>query len=141
MHSVGSINIPLLLGIIIALGAFFLVDTNISIHALDTEELILYDYFDLAQFADTIKDGDKEIEEISLKLMQSSNSFSTSAPDTDTGAPDTPDTDTGAPDTDTGAPDTDTGAPDTDTGAPDTDTEAPDTDTGAPDTDTGAPDT
>jgi polyhydroxyalkanoate synthesis regulator phasin len=102
MHSVGSINIPLLLGIIIALGAFFLVDTNISIHALDKEQLILYDYFDLAQFADTIKDGDKEIEEISLKLMQSSNSFSTLVPDTDTGAPDT---DTGAPDTDTSASD------------------------------------
>ncbi|HEY7756872.1 MAG TPA: hypothetical protein VIA08_01430, partial [Nitrososphaeraceae archaeon] len=102
MHSVGSINIPLLLGIIIALGAFFLVDTNISIHALDKEQLILYDYFDLAQFADTIKDGDKEIEEISLKLMQSSNSFSTLVPDSDTGAPDS---DTGAPDSDTGAPD------------------------------------
>ncbi|MDW0154043.1 MAG: hypothetical protein QOK68_05490, partial [Nitrososphaeraceae archaeon] len=87
MRSVGSINIPLLLGIIIALGAFFLVDTNISIHALNKEALILYNYVDLAQFADTIKE-DKEIEEISLESMKSSNSFGTSAPDTDTSAPD-----------------------------------------------------
>ncbi|HXV89410.1 MAG TPA: hypothetical protein VD710_10025 [Nitrososphaeraceae archaeon] len=95
MHSVGSINIPLLYGIIIALGAFFIVDTNISIHALDKEELILYDYVDFAQFTDTIKVGDEEMKEISLKLIQSSNSFGTSAPDTDTSAPDT---DTSAPD-------------------------------------------
>ncbi|HEU5446459.1 MAG TPA: hypothetical protein VFU67_04895, partial [Nitrososphaeraceae archaeon] len=100
MHRVGSINIPILLGIIIALGAFFLVDTNISIHALDKEELILYDY-NFAQFRDTIKVGDEEMEEISLKLIQSSNSFGTSPPDTDTSAPDT---DTSAPDTDTSAP-------------------------------------
>jgi hypothetical protein len=105
MRSVGSINIPLLLGIIIALGAFFLVDTNISIHALDKEELILYDYDDLAEFADIIQEGDNEIEEIPLKSMKSSNIFGASVPDTDTSAPDT-DTDTSAPDTDT-----DTSAP------------------------------
>jgi polyhydroxyalkanoate synthesis regulator phasin len=96
MHSAGSINIPLLLGIIIALGAFFLVDNNMSIHALDEKELILYDHDDLAE-------------------LKSSNIFGISVPDTDTAAPDT-DTDTAAPDTDT-----DTAAPDTDT-----DTAAPD---------------
>ena len=53
-----------LLGIIMFPGAFFLVDTNISIHALNNEALILYNYVDLAQFADTKED--KEIGEISL---------------------------------------------------------------------------
>jgi polyhydroxyalkanoate synthesis regulator phasin len=102
MHSVGSINIPLLLGIIIILGAFFLVYTNISIHAFDKKELILYDYDNLAE-------------------LKSSNIFGISVPDTDTDTA-APDTDTAAPDTDT---DTDTAAPDTDTDT-DTDTAAPD---------------
>ncbi|HEX5573973.1 MAG TPA: hypothetical protein VFX26_05540, partial [Nitrososphaeraceae archaeon] len=84
MHSVESLNIPILLGIVIALGAFFLVDTNSPIHALDKEGLIMYDYDDLTEFADAIKDGDKEIQEIPLKSMESSNIFGTSAPDTDT---------------------------------------------------------
>ncbi|MGI0032137.1 MAG: hypothetical protein ACRD97_02570, partial [Nitrososphaeraceae archaeon] len=97
MRSVESTNISLLLGIIIALGAFFLVETNISIHALDKEEQILYNYDDLAEFTDAIKDGDKEIEEIPLKSMKSSNIFGTSAPDTS--APDTSAPDTSAPDT------------------------------------------
>ncbi|HEX5921129.1 MAG TPA: hypothetical protein VFY55_05060 [Nitrososphaeraceae archaeon] len=114
MRSVGSINIPLLLGIIIALGALFLVETNISILALNKEELILYDYDDPAEFADIIQEGDKEIQEIPMKSMKSSTIFGISVPDTDTSAPDT-DTDTSAPDTDT-----DTSAPDTDT-----DTSAP----------------
>ncbi|HEX5920817.1 MAG TPA: hypothetical protein VFY55_03470 [Nitrososphaeraceae archaeon] len=69
-------KVSLLLGTIICLGAFFLVDNNIPVQALHKEEQILDDYDDLAEFANAVKNGDEEdLEEIPIQSMEASDIY------------------------------------------------------------------
>ncbi|HTH21596.1 MAG TPA: hypothetical protein VL854_05225, partial [Nitrososphaeraceae archaeon] len=74
-------EVPLLLGTIICLGAFFLIDNNIPVQALHKEEQLLEDYDDLADFAnavrngDTVRNGDKDLEEIQIRSMESAGIY------------------------------------------------------------------
>jgi polyhydroxyalkanoate synthesis regulator phasin len=77
MKNSGPITkVSLLLGTIICLGAFFLVDNNIPVQALHKEEQILDDYDDLAEFSNAVKNGDEEdLEEIPIQSMEASNIY------------------------------------------------------------------
>src|SRR5512145_2452669 len=77
MKNSGSITkVSLLLGTIICLGAFFLVDNNIPVQALHKEEQILDDYDDLAEFSNAVKNGDEEdLEEIPIQSMEASDIY------------------------------------------------------------------
>ncbi|HXV89512.1 MAG TPA: hypothetical protein VD710_10545 [Nitrososphaeraceae archaeon] len=77
MKNLGSITkVSLLLGTIICLGAFFLVDNNIPVQALHKEEQILNDYDDLDEFANAVKNGDEEdLEEIPIQSMEASDIY------------------------------------------------------------------
>src|SRR5512145_2782277 len=77
MKNSGSITkVSLLLGTIICLGAFFLVDNNIPVQALHKEEQILDDYDDLAEFSNAVKNGDEEdLEEIPIQSMEASDMY------------------------------------------------------------------
>src|SRR5512145_549771 len=77
MKNSGSITkVSLLLGTIICLGAFFLVDNNIPVQALHKEEQILDDYDDLAEFANAVKNGDEEdLEEIPIQSMEAADIY------------------------------------------------------------------
>ena len=69
-------KVSLLLGTIICLGAFFLVDNNIPVQALHKEEQILDDYDDLAEFANAVKNGDEEdLEEIPIQSMEAADIY------------------------------------------------------------------
>ncbi|MDW0152277.1 MAG: hypothetical protein QOK85_06170, partial [Nitrososphaeraceae archaeon] len=69
-------KVSLLLGTIICLGSFFLVDNNIPVQALHKEEQILDDYDDLAEFANAIKNGDEEdLEEIPIESMEAADIY------------------------------------------------------------------
>ncbi|HJY14759.1 MAG TPA: hypothetical protein VJ225_01935, partial [Nitrososphaeraceae archaeon] len=69
------INISLLLGTIIALGVSFLVVNSIPVQALHKEQQVLDNYDDLAEFADAVRDGDEEIEDIPIESMEASDIF------------------------------------------------------------------
>ena len=82
MMNIGPMTeVPLLLGTIICLGAFFLIDNNIPVQALHKEEQLLEDYDDLADFAnavrngDTVRNGDKDLEEIQIRSMESAGIY------------------------------------------------------------------
>ena len=69
-------KVSLLLGTIICLGAFFLVDNNIPVQALHKEQQLLDDYDDLAEFANAVKNGDEEdLEEIPIQSMEASDIY------------------------------------------------------------------
>ncbi|MDW0141489.1 MAG: hypothetical protein QOK82_00055, partial [Nitrososphaeraceae archaeon] len=69
-------KVSLLLGTIICLGSFFLVDNNIPVQALHKEEQILDDYDDLAEFANAVKNGDEEdLEEIPIESMEAADIY------------------------------------------------------------------
>jgi hypothetical protein len=63
------------LGTIICLGAFFLIDNNIPVQALHKEEQILESYDDLAEFADAVRDGDEDLEEIPIQSMEAADIY------------------------------------------------------------------
>jgi hypothetical protein len=65
----------LLLIIVITLGMFFSVSNIIPILALHEEEQLLNNYDDLQEFADAVKDGDEQIEDIPLESMEASNIY------------------------------------------------------------------
>src|SRR5918994_908757 len=76
MKNSGPITkVSLLLGTIICLGAFFLVDNNIPVQALHKEEQILDDYDDLAEFANAVRNGDEDIEEIPIESMEAADIY------------------------------------------------------------------
>src|SRR5918994_2178040 len=76
MKNLGPITkVSLLLGTIICLGAFFLVDNNIPVQALHKEEQILDDYDDLAEFANAVRNGDEDIEEIPIESMEAAEIY------------------------------------------------------------------
>ncbi len=76
MKNSGPITkVSLLLGTIICLGAFFLVDNNIPVQALHKEEQILEDYDDLTEFANAVRNGDEDLEEIPIESMEASDIY------------------------------------------------------------------
>src|SRR5918994_1203120 len=68
-------EVSLLLGTIICLGAFFLIDNNIPVQALHKEEQLLEDYDDLADFANPVRNGDKDLEEIQIQSMEAADIY------------------------------------------------------------------
>ncbi len=71
-----TIKVSLLLGTIICLGAFFLIDNNITVQALHKEEQLLDDYDDLDEFANAVRNGDEEdLEEIPIQSMEASDIY------------------------------------------------------------------
>ena len=69
-------TVSLILGTIICLGAFFLIDNNIPAQALHKEEQILESYDDLADFANAVKSGDEEdLEEIPIQSMEAADIY------------------------------------------------------------------
>ena len=69
------VNISLLLGTIIAVSAFFLVFNNIPVQALHKEQQLLESFDDLADFANAVKNGDEEIEEIPIQSMKEADIY------------------------------------------------------------------
>ncbi|HEX7275227.1 MAG TPA: hypothetical protein VF248_06405, partial [Nitrososphaeraceae archaeon] len=68
-------KVSLLLGTIICLGAFFLIDNNIPVQALHKEEQILESYDDLAEFANAVRSGDEDLEEIPIQSMEAADIY------------------------------------------------------------------
>src|ERR671918_718296 len=68
-------KVSLLLGTIICLGAFFIIDNNIPVQALHKEEQILEDYDDLAEFANAVRNGDEDLEEIPIQSMEAADIY------------------------------------------------------------------
>ena len=68
-------EVSLLLGTIICFGAFFLIDNNIPVQALHKEEQLLEDYDDLADFANAVRNGDKDLEEIQIQSMEAADIY------------------------------------------------------------------
>ncbi|HEX5673156.1 MAG TPA: hypothetical protein VFX75_03030 [Nitrososphaeraceae archaeon] len=68
-------KVSLLLGTIICLGAFFLIDNNIPVLALHKEEQILESYDDLAEFANAVRNGDEDLEEIPIQSMEAADIY------------------------------------------------------------------
>src|SRR5919109_1335890 len=76
MNTGSKATVSLLLGTIICLGAFFLIDNNIPVQALHKEEQILESYDDLADFANAVKSGDEEdLEEIPIQSMEAADIY------------------------------------------------------------------
>ncbi|HET6726914.1 MAG TPA: hypothetical protein VFH19_02685 [Nitrososphaeraceae archaeon] len=75
MNKEQSIQTCLLLIIVITLGMFFSVSNIIPILALHEEEQLLNNYDDLQEFADAVKDGDEQIEDIPLESMEASDIY------------------------------------------------------------------
>ena len=75
MNTGPIIKVSLLLGTIICLGAFFLIDNNIPVQALHKEEQILEDYDDLAEFANAVRNGDEDLEEIPIQSMEAADIY------------------------------------------------------------------
>jgi polyhydroxyalkanoate synthesis regulator phasin len=76
MNTGPKTTVSLLLGTIICLGAFFLIDNNIPAQALHKEEQILESYDSLADFANAVKSGDEEdLEEIPIQSMEAADIY------------------------------------------------------------------
>src|SRR4030095_1260188 len=69
------VNISLLLGTIIAVSAFCLVFNNIPVQALHKEQQLLESFDDLADFANAVKNGDEELEEIPIQSMKDADIY------------------------------------------------------------------
>jgi polyhydroxyalkanoate synthesis regulator phasin len=70
-----SIQTSLLILIIFILEMFFFVGNIIPILALHEEQQILDNYDDLQEFADAVKDGDEQIDDIPLESMEASDIY------------------------------------------------------------------
>src|SRR5918996_1284514 len=68
-------KVSLLLGTIICLGAFFIIDNNIPVQGLHKEQQILEDYDDLAEFANAVRNGDEDLEEIPIQSMEAADIY------------------------------------------------------------------
>ena len=68
-------EVSLLLGTIICLGAFFLIDNNIPAQALHKEEQLLEDDDDLADFSNAVRNGDNDLEEIQIQSMEAADIY------------------------------------------------------------------
>ncbi len=70
-----SIQTSLLIIIIISLETFFFVGNIIPARALHKEQQLLENYNDLQEFADAVKNGDEEIEDIPIQSMKASDIY------------------------------------------------------------------
>ncbi len=70
-----SVQTSLLVIIIFTLKTFFFVGNMIPVQALHKEEQLMDNYDDLQEFADSVKDGDEEIESIPLEWMISTDTY------------------------------------------------------------------
>src|SRR5512145_2400510 len=70
-----SIQTSLLILIIIILETFFFVGNIIPILALHEEQQTLDNYDDLQEFADAVKEGDVQIDDIPLESMEASDIY------------------------------------------------------------------
>ena len=76
MMNIGPMTeVSLLLGTIICLGAFFLIDNNIPAQALHKEEQLLEDDDDLADFSNAVRNGDNDLEEIQIQSMEAADIY------------------------------------------------------------------
>jgi hypothetical protein len=76
MMNIGPMTeVSLLLGTIICLGAFFLIDNNIPLQAIHKEEQLLEDYYDLVDFANAVRNGDKDLEETQIQSMEAADIY------------------------------------------------------------------
>src|SRR4029453_9611191 len=70
-----SVQTSLLVIIIFTLKTLFFVGDMIPVQALHKEEQLVDNYDDLQEFADSVKDGDEEIESIPLEWMISTDTY------------------------------------------------------------------
>jgi polyhydroxyalkanoate synthesis regulator phasin len=70
-----SIQTSLLLIIVITIGMFFSDGNIIPILALHEEQQLLNNYDDLQEFADAVKGGDEELEDIPVESMEASDIY------------------------------------------------------------------
>ena len=70
-----STQTSLLLIIVITLGMFFSVSNITPILALHEEEQLLNNYDDLQEFADAVKEGNEQIEDIPVESMEASDIY------------------------------------------------------------------
>jgi len=70
-----SIQTSLFLIIVFTLGMFFSVGNIIPILALHEEQQLLNNYDDLQEFADAVKGGDEELEDIPVESMEASDIY------------------------------------------------------------------
>jgi len=76
MMNIGPMTkVSLLLGTIICLGAFFLIDNNSPAQALHKEEQLLEDDDDLADFSNAVRNGDNDLEEIQIQSMEAADIY------------------------------------------------------------------
>jgi hypothetical protein len=76
MMNIGPMTeVSLLLGTIICLGSFFLIDNNIPLQAIHKEEQLLEDYYDLADFANAVRNGDKDLEEAQIQSTEAADIY------------------------------------------------------------------
>jgi hypothetical protein len=76
MMNIGPMTeVSLLLGTIICLGAFFLIDNNIPAQSLHKEEQLLEDDDDLADFSNAVRNGDNDLEEIQIQSMEAADIY------------------------------------------------------------------
>jgi hypothetical protein len=70
-----QMSLPVLVLIIITLETIFFVGNIIPVRALHEEHQILDNYHDLQEFADAVKGGDEELEDIPLETMEASDIY------------------------------------------------------------------
>src|ERR1051325_4363026 len=69
------VNISLLLGTIIAVGAFSIVFNSVPVQALHKEQQFLESFDDLADYAKAVRSGDSDFEEIPIQSMKAANIY------------------------------------------------------------------
>src|SRR6185295_7806714 len=69
------VNISLLLGTIIAVGAFSIVFNSVPVQALHKEQQFLESFDNLADYAKAVRSGDSDFEEIPIQSMKAANIY------------------------------------------------------------------
>ena len=69
------VNISLLLGTIIAVGAFAIVFNSVPVQALHKEQQFLESFDNLADYAKAVRSGDSDFEEIPIQSMKAANIY------------------------------------------------------------------
>ena len=69
------VNISLLLGTIVAVGAFSIVFNSVPVQALHKEQQFLESFDNLADYAKAVRSGDSDFEEIPIQSMKAANIY------------------------------------------------------------------
>src|ERR1051325_8388574 len=69
------VNVSLLLGTIIAVGAFSIVFNSVPVQALHKEQQFLESFDNLADYAKAVRSGDSDFEEIPIQSMKAANIY------------------------------------------------------------------